>query len=748
MPPRHFPLVALFAAILSALFGAADSRAISRGESVPNGVSSVRRAPVVTRLLVANGSFETSLSGWAGWHARLARVTGGIDGLYAARVSLSDRSTSFSIFAPSRHIARTTAGIKYSASAYVRSATPGRNVCLRVRESLASNELGAAETCVSAKATWTAFGALTYTVVGAAHKLDVYVYESGARNGDSFDVDGIKLFDPPPPSPNTNVPPVARASSTPTAPFVGNTVNFDASGSTDVDGTIVSYLWNFGDGASATGSTASHVFASAGTYTVTFVVTDDKGAVGSAVVVVPVGPQAPPNLPPTARISSSASSATIGVAITFDGSASSDTDGTVTSYAWRFGDGGSATGPTASRAYGAAGTYTVTLTIADDKAASTSATTTVTVTAPPPASGLTAIALDNAHIRLAWTAVAAATSYQVMRGALVLGTTSGLTFTDALLWPATPYDYSVIARSGSSTVATLNASASTTALPASGFQRPFSPSSFWNTPIGNAPVAPNNAALVSYINSHLTSPNMPLGRWAVAVAEQHPYDPQYTVSCLKYSCTLSAFGAFGIPVTAKQDPAGDGHLAVYDPATQRVWDMWQAAFNGSTWTSSAGAAVSMTGDGVAPAGTQSGDAANFPLLGGIVRPEEILQGHIDHALVFMMPGVNSTGHVCPATHNDGTSSDPNAPKEGMRFQLDPSLDIDSLAIPGSQKTIARALQRYGMYLRDDSGSFALIAENPISRGYDAWTNVGLGELSSVSLSGIPWNRLRAISPTC
>ena len=103
----------------------------------------------------------------------------------------------------------------------------------------------------------------------------------------------------------------------------------------------------------------------------------------------------------------------------------------------------------------------------------------------------------------------------------------------------------------------------------------------------------------------------------------------------------------------------------------------------------------MKGDGVAPARTESANAANFPLLGGILRPEEIAQGHIDHALAFMMPGVSNLGHVCPATHHDGDSSDPNALMEGMRIQLDPSIAVGSLPLPGWQKTIARALQVYG-----------------------------------------------------
>ena len=72
----------------------------------------------------------------------------------------------------------------------------------------------------------------------------------------------------------------------PTAAFEawgeGLTIQFDAVESSDLDGQITSYAWAFGDGATGSGSTTSHTYASAGTYEVTLTVTDDEGATGSA----------------------------------------------------------------------------------------------------------------------------------------------------------------------------------------------------------------------------------------------------------------------------------------------------------------------------------------------------------------------------------------------------------------------------------------------------------------------------------
>jgi len=88
----------------------------------------------------------------------------------------------------------------------------------------------------------------------------------------------------------------------PTASFVASCTlldcDVDASGSTDSDGTVASYAWDFGDGATGTGQTASHHYATAGTYTVTLTVADDDGALGSTTRTV--SPTSPPGTLPFA----------------------------------------------------------------------------------------------------------------------------------------------------------------------------------------------------------------------------------------------------------------------------------------------------------------------------------------------------------------------------------------------------------------------------------------------------------------
>ena len=176
-----------------------------------------------------------------------------------------------------------------------------------------------------------------------------------------------------------NAPPVASF----TASETGLKASFDATASSDSDGSVASYAWDFGDGSGpGSSATPSHTYSAAGTYDVKLTVTDDQGATDSVTKSVTV---AAANQPPTAKFSFSASN----LAVSFDGSASSDPDGSVASYAWDFGDGsGPGSSATPSHTYSAAGTYDVKLTVTDDQGATDSVTKSVTVAAanqPPTA---------------------------------------------------------------------------------------------------------------------------------------------------------------------------------------------------------------------------------------------------------------------------------------------------------------------------------------------------------------------------
>ncbi|WGZ96372.1 MAG: PKD domain-containing protein [Candidatus Thiothrix putei] len=147
-----------------------------------------------------------------------------------------------------------------------------------------------------------------------------------------------------------------------TAPF---RATFDGSASTDSDGAVADYRWDFGDGETAIGKTVSHTWNAVGEYTVTLTVTDNKGATGSSTAVVYVNPYA--NQPPVAKISLTPGSGVAPLSVMFDGSASIDPDGSIARYVWDFGDGSAGVeGMTTSHVYTVTGTYQVRLTVTDN----------------------------------------------------------------------------------------------------------------------------------------------------------------------------------------------------------------------------------------------------------------------------------------------------------------------------------------------------------------------------------------------
>lgn len=171
-------------------------------------------------------------------------------------------------------------------------------------------------------------------------------------------------------------------------------VIFDASGSHDPDGAITGYQWDFGDGATGTGSTVSHTFMS-GTYTVTLSVEDDEGHTSSVTGQVLVD-----NTPPLAQFTVSVDPATGPAPLTvqFDASESSDADGSIVSYAWEFGTSGTGSGVSPEHTFLRSGNQTVTLTVTDNEGATATADLLVIVSNASPVAAASVTAVDGYEV--------------------------------------------------------------------------------------------------------------------------------------------------------------------------------------------------------------------------------------------------------------------------------------------------------------------------------------------------------------
>jgi PKD repeat protein len=163
------------------------------------------------------------------------------------------------------------------------------------------------------------------------------------------------------------------------SPQIGNApldVTFDATDSTDPDGHITHYQWNFGDGSTGTGQITTHKFVLEGTYTVTLTVSDNDGKSNSVSHQIIIEP---PNEPPVANFSFSPTTGLYPLEVTFDASTSTDIDGTIVQYEWDFGDEQTGSGQIVSHTYNQKGMYTIMLTVYDDDNDFSSASATIQV---------------------------------------------------------------------------------------------------------------------------------------------------------------------------------------------------------------------------------------------------------------------------------------------------------------------------------------------------------------------------------
>jgi PKD repeat protein len=182
--------------------------------------------------------------------------------------------------------------------------------------------------------------------------------------------------------------PVAPGNTPPTAGFTYTCTAADCSftsTSTDVaPGTIATYAWDFGDGATDDVSNPSHSYTvTAPTdFTVTLTVTDNEGAPDVETQTVTVTPAAPPNTPPTAGFTHTCNAANC----SFTSTSTDAAPGTIATYAWAFGDGATddVSNPSHSYTVAAATDFTVTLTVTDNEGATDVETQTVSVSPPPP----------------------------------------------------------------------------------------------------------------------------------------------------------------------------------------------------------------------------------------------------------------------------------------------------------------------------------------------------------------------------
>ncbi|WP_300016076.1 hypothetical protein [Pseudonocardia sp.] len=234
----------------------------------------------------------------------------------------------------------------------------------------------------------------------------------------------------------------------------------------------------------------------------------------------------------------------------------------------------------------------------------------------------------------------------------------------------------------------------------------------WYTEIPvDAPIDPRSEEFVAELVEDDSNPVVSVNGWTIPVYEADASTPRYTVEPTEDYLPGWALQDVPIPDAAAPDPQDDGHMVVVDREEGCVYEFWQARREGSGWTASWANATPTDGDGIYPDGLSS-RASGLSSIAGLIWPQELAAGEIDHALAFAYPNTRDGGPVPPATASDGRTESDTALPEGARLRLDPSIDIEALGLSPALEAIAEALQTYGMILVDTSGGMALNAASP------------------------------------
>ena len=247
----------------------------------------------------------------------------------------------------------------------------------------------------------------------------------------------------------------------------------------------------------------------------------------------------------------------------------------------------------------------------------------------------------------------------------------------------------------------------------------------WNEDISKLPLNPNSDAYIASIG--LT------GHLHPDLGQDPTYGIPMTIVGSAQAMVPITFDAYGdesdpgpypIPADARVESGGDAHVLVLQSGTCKLYELYAAQkdANGPGWTAGSGAMWDLSSNALRPDGWTSADAAGLPILPGLVKVDEVVAGHIDHAIRFSAQH-SPDGYIHPATHQAG-SSNTNYPPMGLRVRLKADYDISNLT--GQAKVIATAMKTYGMILADNGSNWFFQGDTD-----PRWNDDELNELKTI-----------------
>jgi hypothetical protein len=227
----------------------------------------------------------------------------------------------------------------------------------------------------------------------------------------------------------------------------------------------------------------------------------------------------------------------------------------------------------------------------------------------------------------------------------------------------------------------------------------------WNTRVDGLPLHPRSATMIGYIQANGGDflhadfgENPAYGIPYVVVPETQPLVP----------ITYNAYGdesdpgPFPIPLDAPVEGGSDRHVLTIRAGTCELFELFAASRTASGWAAASGARFDLRSNALRPLGWTSADAAGLPIFPGLVRYEEVAQGHIDHAIRVTFSSTQR-GFILPATHFASSVTNPDAPPMGLRLRMRADYDISGLT--GQARVIAEAMTTYGLIVADNGSNW-------------------------------------------
>jgi hypothetical protein len=205
-----------------------------------------------------------------------------------------------------------------------------------------------------------------------------------------------------------------------------------------------------------------------------------------------------------------------------------------------------------------------------------------------------------------------------------------------------------------------------------------------------------------------------------------------------------------MPSYAQPADGTDAEMTIYQQSSDSMWEFWRARQSGGQWQACWGGKMSGVSTNPGIWAPRYGVAATgLPFAPGQVTVQELNSGIIRHVIgIALVDAEKSTIFSWPANRSDGNNPDGAANRipEGLRFRLDPAVNVDALHIHPVAKMIAKAAQTYGFVVWDKAGAISLRFENPkvytIAGKPDPYVAIWNGTPTYAVLNGIPWDRLQ------